>query len=113
MSAEHPTPWHLQGYTIRDAKGGVVVSAIAPCNMATRRQIIKAVNGTGTPQRNCDVGTVKEQNVRFEHFCFTHKNSERCCQDCPLLPEPSCELAWAQMPYEVERKGGCDGQILR
>ncbi len=53
MSAEHPTPWHLQGYTIRDAKGGVVVSAIAPCNMATRRQIIKAVNGTGTPQRNC------------------------------------------------------------
>ena len=52
--------------------------------------------------RQCDVGTAEEQNVRFEHFCFTYKNSERCCQDCPLLPEPSCELAWAQMPYTEE-----------
>jgi hypothetical protein len=56
--------------------------------------------------RNCDVGTAKEQNARFERFCFTHRSIERCCADCPLSGEPCCELAWAQMPYE---KGDNDG----
>ncbi len=44
MSAEHPTPWRIEGQTIRDANGYVVVSAINPCNMATRREIVAAVN---------------------------------------------------------------------
>lgn len=46
MSAEHPTPWNVEGWTIFDAKGGVVVSALNPCNKATRRQIVDAVNGS-------------------------------------------------------------------
>ena len=43
MSA-HPTPWRIEGDTIRDAAGGVVVSAINPCGMSTRRLIVDAVN---------------------------------------------------------------------
>lgn len=54
------------------------------------------------PRRNCDVGTPKEQSVRYEEFCFDHRSRERCCLDCPLLHEPSCELAWAQMAYAGE-----------
>ena len=40
----HPTPWRIEGDTIRDAAGGVVVSALNPCNMSTRRKIVDAVN---------------------------------------------------------------------
>ncbi len=43
MSA-HPTPWRIEGETIRDRDGGVVVSAINPCGMSTRRLIVDAVN---------------------------------------------------------------------
>ena len=46
MSAEHPTPWRIEGQTIRDRDGYVVVSAINPCNMSTRRQIVDAVNSS-------------------------------------------------------------------
>ena len=43
-TAEHPTPWRLEGETIRDANGDVVISALNPCGMATRLLIVKAVN---------------------------------------------------------------------
>ena len=46
MMAEHPTPWHLVGQTIRDAAGYVVVSALNPCGMATRQLIVDAVNSS-------------------------------------------------------------------
>ncbi len=54
------------------------------------------------PLRQCDVGTSAEQNNRYEHYCFTHRTMERCCQDCPIKDEPCCELAWGQMPCEAE-----------
>lgn len=57
------------------------------------------------PRRNCDVGSAKEQNVRFEKYCFEHRTIERCCQDCPIKDEPCCELGWAQLPYEREEEG--------
>ena len=44
----------------------------------------------------------KEQAERFEHYCYANRTRERCCLDCPLVDEPSCEIAWAQMPYEAE-----------
>lgn len=40
----HPTPWYIEGQAIRDANGCVIVSAINPCDMATRRRIVDAVN---------------------------------------------------------------------
>ena len=52
------------------------------------------------PPRNCDVGAAQEQEVRFEAFCHAHRSRERCCEDCPIVADrASCELAWAQMPY--------------
>ena len=46
MSAEaSPRPWRVEDSdTIRDAEGCVVVSALNPCNRATRRLIVAAVN---------------------------------------------------------------------
>lgn len=39
-----PRPWLLDGDTIRDANGCVVVSALNPCGRETRRLIVAAVN---------------------------------------------------------------------
>ena len=46
MSTEEssPRPWRVEGNTIWDAEGGVVVSALNPCDRATRRLIVDAVN---------------------------------------------------------------------
>lgn len=44
MRQANPTPWELVGQTIRDANGDVVVSAINPCDMETRKMIVAAVN---------------------------------------------------------------------
>ena len=52
------------------------------------------------PPRNCDVGTVAEQNERFDKYCYDHRSHEICCGKCPIFGEPCCELAWSQMPYE-------------
>ncbi len=51
-------------------------------------------------RRQCDVGTVEEQNRRFERYC----DSEVCeCKMCKnvskYLVKAFCALAWAQMPY--------------
>ena len=52
-----------------------------------------------TPPRNCDIGTVEEQAMRFDEFCYNHRSREKGCGDCPLLDGGPCELAWMQMPY--------------
>lgn len=48
MRRANPTPWEFVGQTIRDANGDVVVSAINPCDMETRKMIVKAVNALST-----------------------------------------------------------------
>ena len=65
------------------------------------RKAHEAVNAAlAAPPRNCDVGTENEQNERFLKFC----TSMDCKRYCPLFKADSCELAWAQMPYdEVEK----------
>jgi hypothetical protein len=53
MSAEASLrPWRVEGNTIWDAEGGVVVSALNPCDRATRRLIVDAVNER---DRLCDL----------------------------------------------------------
>ena len=39
-----PRPWSIDGQTIRDREGVVVMSALNPASMATRRLIVEAVN---------------------------------------------------------------------
>ena len=53
------------------------------------------------PPRQCDVGTAEEQVKRYDKFCDIHD----CRSDCPLFKADSCELEWAQMPYEAEEGG--------
>lgn len=57
------------------------------------------------PLRNCDVVTVEEQNIQFEEYCRTNYIRSGC-EECPLLPAPSCKLAWTQLPYESEVEHG-------
>lgn len=57
------------------------------------------------PDRNCDVGTPKEQEERFKAFCASHwnlNNTDGECAGCPLNERTGaeCEFAWAQMPYK-------------
>ena len=59
-----------------------------------------AESALSAPPRNCDVGTVAEQNERFDKYCYDHRSHEICCGKCPIFGEPCCELAWSQMPYE-------------
>ena len=37
-------PLYMDGVTVRDAEGRVIISALNPCTVAERRQIVKAVN---------------------------------------------------------------------
>lgn len=62
------------------------------------------------PPRNCDVGTAEEQGKRHNAFCRKHFTPDRLggnCRKCPLKDRRgwSCQLAWAQMPYEAEEGG--------
>ncbi len=66
------------------------------------------------PARNCDVGSMAEQRQRFHAYCEKMQNTDKaCCGGCPIVKlrldgtiGNSCELAWAQMPYESEAKNG-------
>ena len=58
------------------------------------------------PPRNCDVGTVEEQEERFARYCIV-----QTCGTCPCFVKLTngdwrCNpFAWAQMPYEAEGAG--------
>lgn len=60
------------------------------------------------PIRNCDVGTVDEQEERFHAFCNRHTVVDaQHCNGCPInniQTEADCVFVWAQLPYE-ETKG--------
>lgn len=60
------------------------------------------------PPRNCDVGTADEQYDRWKRFC-QYRNAplsqNRSCTGCPVYEamyncKSTCELIWAQMPYD-------------
>ena len=54
------------------------------------------------PARNCDVGTVEDQLVRFDRFCGAKVH----CRECVLRNSCSCKFAWAQLPYVDRKKRG-------
>ena len=63
------------------------------------------------PRRNCDVGTEKEQAERQKAYCRKHYQPDQLggnCHKCPLKYRRgwSCQLAWAQMPYEAQEGAG-------
>ena len=52
------------------------------------------------PARQCDVGTAKEQDARYNALC----EPLRSCGQCPVYVKAQgvdhCEFVWAQLPYE-------------
>lgn len=71
-----------------------------------RRDIDAAL---AAPPRNCDVGTVEEQQERFAKYCRVHSDAHECGigyaignpkAKCPAYKTIDCQLVWAQMPYE-------------
>ena len=71
-----------------------ILSALGyDANTPIRTQIKQAL---AEPLKNCEVGTVREQDLRFYEFCGDNK-----CDKCPLREGVySCALMWSQMPYE-------------
>ena len=63
------------------------------------------------PVRNCDVGTLYEQCRRLDAFCDSHGHGfdgtkSYSCENCSLISDSHCELAWANMPYEEAVESG-------
>ena len=90
---------------MREALANIVLTTIKAgksisCDVACGIISSTAKAALSAPPRNCDVGTVAEQNERFDKYCYDHRSHEICCGKCPIFGEPCCELAWSQMPYE-------------
>ena len=66
--------------------------------------LVEEINAAlALPPRQCDVGTAEEQYRRWTYFCKFRNESRKTCVGCPVQEEgqnSTCELIWAQMPYE-------------
>lgn len=86
-------------------KAREALQAVVDCALDGRLQITetafeKVLDALKEPVRNCEVGTPKEQTLRFYQFCNSYSSS---CKGCPCKDIPAeCRLVWAQMPYESE-----------
>lgn len=74
-------------------------------------RVAAAMRAYKNEPRNCDVGTVDEQEARFDGFCMAHKEIQEpglkvCSDNCPFVKKGFCELHWAQMPYEESKAKG-------
>ena len=106
MSNEVYSPWDAL-----DTIGNIAAWGRDNCGDTTNQtqkymdDIIMFVNAArALPRRNCDVGTEKEQEDRFDKYC----RGSNYCAVCPIKklwdfqdgPRPSCTILWSQMPYE-------------
>ena len=80
---------------------------------SAKEQIVENRTALAAPLRNCDVGSAEEQYDRWSRFC-RYRNAplsqNRSCKGCPVYEamyncKSTCELIWAQMPYEGESDG--------
>ena len=55
-----------------------------------------------SPQRNCDVGTVKEQLYRHEKYCNLQTTCKRWLRDNDSSMCISCFANWLHKPYKEE-----------
>ena len=75
------------------------------------RIIDKCKSALSAPARQCDVGTVEEQESRYKRFCDSHKwvddeGVNACSFDCPLYNASECALRWAQTPHGAQEGSG-------
>lgn len=63
---------------------------------------LKKVNAVlSAPPRNCDVGTIDEQQKRFGKLCSQYPDCKGCAIQGLKKRGDNCELIWAQMKYEA------------
>lgn len=83
-------------------KAREALQAVVDCEFDGRLQITetafeKVVEALKEPVRNCEVGTPKEQSLRFVQFCDSYPPS---CKGCPCRKvSGECILVWAQLPW--------------
>jgi hypothetical protein len=73
------------------------------------RAIEKCFAALAAPPRNCDVGTVGQQDERFTAICNRHFRAVGLCdKSCPCrgfnMIGGACPIVWGQLPY-VEKEG--------
>ena len=80
-----------------------------PANVCVNVPLCKAIHearaALAEPVKNCEVGTVGQQDERFIAFCNRHFNAVGLCDKaCPCrdfnMIGGACSIVWAQMPYE-------------
>lgn len=61
-----------------------------------------AKDGLAAQRRNCDVGSLENQQHRFGQFCMNTEKPR--CNECISgdLGQAPCVLKWEQMPYMKE-----------
>lgn len=92
----NPTPWRLEGETIRDANGDVVVSALNPCGIATRERIVQAVN-----ERKA--GNTAKLRKAIDYLC------EKMAELDATFDPSDVPCLRAALAHEKELKGESDG----
>ena len=84
-------------------------SCVCKCNGKLCSGVAQGRDALDLPLRQCDVGTPDEQWKRFAEYCLLRKNGS--CHGCPVFAaqnnglNSSCELIWAQIPYEPTTEG--------
>ena len=99
---------HTDGTPLKGKKFFVLrLDSDDPIEAARVARAMRAYDGK---PRNCDVGTEEEQAERQKAYCRKHFTPDKVggnCRKCPLKDRRgwSCQLAWAQTPYEDEEGG--------
>jgi hypothetical protein len=71
-------------------------------SMSKRFALDAIQSALAEPIKNCEVGTIEEQQARFIKMCVKHYRPSIKCPNCPYAEHKEnslCELAWAQAPY--------------
>lgn len=84
---------------VREIQDGMLVDVSSKFECDLAKTLLEDVKSAlAEPRRNCDVGSVREQDLRFDDFCNSHQ-----CDKCPMKKIlATCSLGWANMPYEEE-----------
>jgi hypothetical protein len=91
------------GFCMMDAEArGMTTECVNGCEA-----LRKAKAALDAPPRNCDVGTVGQQDERFTAFCNRHFSAVGLCDKaCPCrdfnMIGGACPILWGQLPYESE-----------
>lgn len=100
-----PKPSHMaiMREALEKAELGLFRWMSGTMNRDEHRELVATIKeALAEPARNCEVGTVEDQLVRFDRFCGAKVH----CRECVLRNSCSCKFAWAQLPYVGRKERG-------